>query len=104
MLVLPDVQMQTMKALLNFCYTGSMFFPKENEGEIMETMKLLLLGEFGSLSMKEVTVKLPPPPEAGTSDSNTQLGQSGLDPQPGTSSSFSNTGTSLGKLLYILHL
>lgn len=106
MLVLPDVRMQTMKALLNFCYTGSMFFPKENEEEIVETMKLLLLGEFANLSMKEVTVKIPPP-QAATSDANSQRIQSGLEPQPGTSSSFGDgTGTpgSLGKLRYFMHL
>lgn len=50
-----------MNILLKFCYTGKMFFRKDQKDEVFEAMRFLLVGEFGKLTMKEVTVKLPPP-------------------------------------------
>ncbi|ODN02643.1 Protein tramtrack, alpha isoform [Orchesella cincta] len=84
-LVLPDVPVRIMKILLTFCYTGKMIYPKEDELEVLDTMKLLLLGEYADLEINEVTIKaeLPPEPVPSTSTSAEQMGQ-GL--QTGTDS------------------
>lgn len=51
-----------MKVLLNFCYTGKVIFPKEDEQEIVETMQFLLMGELGELSKSEVVIQEPSNP------------------------------------------
>ncbi|CAL8109696.1 unnamed protein product [Orchesella dallaii] len=76
-LIVPDIPVRVMKIVLNFCYTGKMFYLKEDEPEIMDTMKMLLIGEYADLTMNEVTIKatLPPEPEPSTSTATEQVEQ-----------------------------
>lgn len=67
-LLLPDIRVSIMKYILNLCYTGKMVYKKDEEDDIYNTMRTLLIGEFAKLTMKEVKLKVPL--KSMSSDSN----------------------------------
>ena len=49
-----------MEILLNWAYTGKMYYSKAHEGDVITAMKLLYFGEFADMTLTKVSKREKP--------------------------------------------